>query len=71
MSPFQDRLSKLYLKTGVPLDRLPYSDPMDRLVASIHNDDAKPATHRESWAALVDLRKRGLLPKVGRGQKQQ
>jgi hypothetical protein len=58
--------AEAYSALRVPLDRLPYSKEMDRLVESLNESGGKSKTHREVWGELVDLRKRGLLPKVGR-----
>ena len=61
-----DKLPAAYLALGIPLDRLPYSSAMDRLVATVSNAEGTAKTHHEIWSVLVDLRKNGRLPKVGR-----
>jgi hypothetical protein len=58
--------AEAYSALRVPLDRLPYTEEMDRLVKSVNETRVRAKTHREVWSELVDLRKRGLLPKVGR-----
>jgi hypothetical protein len=65
MSRFE-QLVRVYSEIGVPLDRLPCSQEMDRLVASISDADGTPPNCREVWWNLLDLRKGGKLPKVGR-----
>jgi hypothetical protein len=42
---------------------------MDRLVAAVNRGFGKVFSPREVWPALIDLRKRGQLPKVGRNIK--
>jgi hypothetical protein len=63
MSPVA--LVEAYSALRVPLDRLPYSEEMDRLVDSLKESQGELITHREAWASLLRLRKRRSLPKVG------
>jgi hypothetical protein len=58
--------AEAYSALRVPLDRLPYTKEMDGLVESLNQTQANAKTHHDVWSELVDLRKRGLLPKVGR-----
>jgi hypothetical protein len=62
----QKNLAAAYSTVGIPLDQLPYSEGMGRLIAALDKADDHPKSERETWRELVDLRKRGLLPKVGR-----
>jgi hypothetical protein len=62
----QEQLARAYLQVGIPLDRLPYSLDMDRLVAWLSSAEGEGATSQKVWRELVDLRKRGKLPKLGR-----
>lgn len=61
--------AEAYSAVRIPLDRLPYTEDMDRLVESLNETKQPTKTHREVWMELVDLRKRGLLPKVGRSRR--
>jgi hypothetical protein len=65
----QEQLARVYSQIGVPLDRLPYSKDMDRVVASLSATKGNTVTCHEVWRELVNLRKCGKLPKVGRLQK--
>ena len=65
----REQLARVYSQVGVPLDRLPYSDEMDRVVATIATAEGKATTCREVWHELVNLRKSGKLPRVGRAEK--
>jgi hypothetical protein len=62
----QEQLARVYLQIGIPLDRLPYSLDMDRLVILVSNAEGEAAAYHKVWRKLVDLRKRGKLPKLGR-----
>jgi hypothetical protein len=62
----QKNLAGAYSRVGIPLDQLPYSEGMDLLIAALDKAEDHPKSEREAWRELVDLRKRGLLPKVGR-----
>jgi hypothetical protein len=62
----QEYLAHAYSTVGIPLDQLPYTEAMDRLVASVNKAEGTVRTHREVWQETLDLRKRGMLPKVGR-----
>lgn len=68
-SPFQLCLAQAYSHEGVPLDRLPYSKAIDHIIMFVHKGTGKAIAPGEAWAALLDLRKRGLLPRVGRKPK--
>jgi hypothetical protein len=62
------KLGDAYSAIHIPLDQLPYTEAMDRLVESVSNASGTAKTSREVWRELVDLRKRGLLPRVGRAK---
>lgn len=61
----REHLISLYARVGVPLDRLPYSSELDRIVLSL-SESGYAATCREVWRELVNLRKNGKLPRLGR-----
>ncbi len=59
-------LADAYARTGIPLDRLPYSPDFDRLCEAARDLGVVAKSQQEVWKALVNLRKRGCLPRVGR-----
>jgi hypothetical protein len=62
----EENLAAAYSAIGIPLDRLPYTEAMDRLVASVNKAEDHAKTHHQIWLESLDLRKGGKLPKVGR-----
>ena len=63
-----EHLTRVYSEIGVPLDHLPYSSEMERIVALISDLDGGTTTSRDVWHDLLRVRKRGELPRVGRCQ---
>jgi hypothetical protein len=67
-SNFGNYLKYHYRRTGIPLDKLPYTQEFSQMV---HDATAEygPAvvSHYTVWRKLVSLRKEGQLPRVGRG----
>lgn len=64
MSPLDPTLlSAAYAAAPQPLDRLPYSETFEQLYQRVCKTAPKPPTRAEVWQALVDLRKRGKLPR--------
>lgn len=61
-----DRLVSAYVSTAVPLDRLPYSPELDRIAAAQAGGAVTDSLRKEIWLALLDLRKRGRLPRLRR-----
>lgn len=58
------RLVDAYLSVGRPLDRLPYTDDFEKLMALVHADSSNEA-RRQVFSRLLRLRKMGRLPGLG------
>jgi hypothetical protein len=56
-----DRLIAQYIKIGVAVDRLAYTDEFEQLFAAIVKQGEK-RTRAEVFRRLLNLRKAGLLP---------
>jgi len=61
-----DALRHAYATVGKPADRLPFSPDFDRLLALYRERAGHDADRRELWNRLIDLRKRGSAPRLGR-----
>lgn len=61
-----DILASAYAEAGVPLDQLPYSQNMRRLLIAAQRLGLRDTTRRKAWREMLKLRKRGALPRVGR-----
>jgi hypothetical protein len=61
-----DSLAAAYVQTGTPLDQLPYTPALDALCERAQRLGATVESPRQVWRDLLHLRKRGLLPRVGR-----
>ena len=66
MTVQDNALAAAYAHVATPADRLPYSPEMDRLVEEYSRRLGMRQTHRQCWEHLVDQRKHGHLPRVGR-----
>ncbi|MFO0873598.1 MAG: hypothetical protein U0575_06455 [Phycisphaerales bacterium] len=64
------KLAALYQQTGRTLDDLPYTDEFDRLFNAVQAElpgESFAATKRSLFDRLLTLRKRAVLPRLGRG----
>jgi len=64
--PDRDALIAAYTAVSTPLDRLPYSFEMDLLLSQYAQRARNPISAYECWRTLLDLRKRGRLPRIRR-----
>ncbi len=60
----QEHLARVYSQIGVPLDQLPYTPEMDRLIQLLTRAEGGQSTHQKVWRELLNLRKRGYLPRT-------
>ncbi|HZL35127.1 MAG TPA: hypothetical protein VFC78_07445 [Tepidisphaeraceae bacterium] len=60
-------LSDVYSEIGVPADRLPYSEAIERLTAEYSRRVGLPSSPAACWREILRLRKDGKLPRLGRG----
>lgn len=64
----EEHLIKAYQESSVPLDRLPYTDTFESLFErvrdALHLEDDRPS-RREVLHRLYNLRKGGMLPRLG------
>ena len=60
------RAARLYRKMGVPLDRLPYTAEFEMLYSWLLFGTRVHATRSDVWDLLLNMRKAGELPVVGR-----
>jgi catechol 2,3-dioxygenase-like lactoylglutathione lyase family enzyme len=64
--PKRDVLISLYEKTGRTADDLPYTPHFETLYRSYAQQyGTTPPTRQEVWRHLLNVRKRGILPKLG------
>jgi catechol 2,3-dioxygenase-like lactoylglutathione lyase family enzyme len=64
--PKRELLISLYEKTGRTADDLPYTPHFESLYkAYAEHYGATPPTRQEVWRHLLNIRKRGILPKLG------
>jgi catechol 2,3-dioxygenase-like lactoylglutathione lyase family enzyme len=64
--PKRDLLIALYEKTGRTADDLPYTPHFESLYkAYAEQYGVTPPTRQEAWRHLLNIRKRGILPKLG------
>jgi catechol 2,3-dioxygenase-like lactoylglutathione lyase family enzyme len=64
--PKRDVLIALYEKTGRTADDLPYTPHFESIYkAYAEKYGASPPTRQEAWRHLLNIRKRGILPKLG------
>jgi hypothetical protein len=61
-----DVLANAYAQTKIPLDQLPYSPAFESLCQKARDLGLEIQSHQQVWHDLLDLRKRGHLPRVGR-----
>ena len=66
LKPKRDALIALYEKTGRTADDLPYTPHFESLYKAYadHYGTSRP-TRQEAWRHLLNIRKRGKLPKLG------
>lgn len=57
-------LAKLYFETGIPLDRLPYTQEFEQLHCKFCAQSHYGASLNQLWEQLVSLRKRYQLAKI-------
>lgn len=57
---------RLYQETGVPLDRLPYTDVFEKMLGAFTRETKLILTLREFYTELLKLRKFGQLGKLNR-----
>lgn len=55
-----------YLDLAKPLDQLPYSAEFDQLVTAYQSASGEVSPQREIWRELLNLRKKGKLPRLRR-----
>jgi catechol 2,3-dioxygenase-like lactoylglutathione lyase family enzyme len=66
LKPKRDVLIALYEKTGRTADDLPYTPHFETLYKSYAQQYGEPSpTREETWRHLLNIRKRGILPKLG------
>lgn len=66
LKPRRDLLIALYEKTGRTADDLPYTPHFESIYkAYIQPYGTTPPTREEAWRHLLNIRKRGILPKLG------
>ena len=64
--PKRDVLISLYEKTGRTADDLPYTPHFESIYkAYVQEYGQNPPTREETWRHLLNVRKRGILPKLG------
>jgi len=64
--PKRDLLIALYDKTGRTADDLPYTPHFESIYKSYAQQyGTNPPTREEAWRHLLNVRKRGILPKLG------
>jgi catechol 2,3-dioxygenase-like lactoylglutathione lyase family enzyme len=64
--PKRDVLIALYEKTGRTADDLPYTPHFESIYKSYAQQYGEnPPTREEAWRHLLNVRKRGILPKLG------
>ena len=66
VAPKRDALVRLYEQIGRTADDLPYTPHFETLYKSYAQQYGEPApTREEAWRHLLNIRKRGILPKLG------
>lgn len=66
LSTDDERLIDEYVRVGVPLDSLPYTEDIEDLVRGLGRDVTQDHL-RDVFRRLLALRKRGVLPRVYAG----
>ena len=67
LTPSDFVLIQLYLREGQPLDRLPYTEPFERIYTGY--SAVEPTSDRATvWQRLLYIRKSGRLPRHDFGQ---
>jgi len=66
VKPKREALIALYEKTGRTADDLPYTPHFESIYkAYAQQYGSNPPTREEAWRHLLNIRKRGILPKLG------
>ena len=63
LSTEDEVLVAAYERCPLPLDRLPYTEEFEQLVRDIEKNPADQVAMRNTFTRLLNLRKRGYLPR--------
>ena len=69
MSQNDPALKEIYVRIGVPSERLPYTQAKYQLVHEYNARTSEARTPEEVYHELTSLRKNGQLPRLGRGRR--